>query len=68
MHNADLKERLRHLDHLTVAIDRLADGFGVTWQAAALRAVSLGLISIEELDEIKDLARQERAARILGAG
>lgn len=51
------------LDRITVMIDHLAREFDVPYRSAALRAVDLGIISQEQWDEIKSIARQEAMMR-----
>jgi len=51
------------LDRITVMIDHLAREFDVPYRSAALRAVGLGIISQEQWDEIKRIARQEAMMR-----
>jgi hypothetical protein len=60
--------RLQYLDRMTVIIDRLAQEFGVSWRTAALRAISLDLMTKQDLDDIADLARQERFMEALKNG
>ena len=51
------------LDRITVIIDHLAREFDVPYRSAALRAIGLGIISQEQWDEIKSIARQEAMMR-----
>lgn len=51
------------LDRITVMIYKLAEKFDVPYRSAALRAVGLGIISQEQWDEIKRIARQEAMMR-----
>lgn len=51
------------LDRITVMIDHLAREFDMPYRSAALRAVDLGIISQEQWDEIKSIARQEAMMR-----
>lgn len=53
------------LDRITVMIDHLAREFDVPYRSAALRAVGLGIISQEQWDEIKRIAREEAVFREL---
>lgn len=46
-------------------IGMLARSFDVTWQAAANRAVDLGLVTPQDLANIRALAREEHVARVL---
>lgn len=60
--------RHQELDRMTVTLDKLAEEFNVTWRTAALRAISLGLMTLQDLDDIQDLARQEKFERALKNG
>ena len=51
------------LDSIAVMIDHLAREFDVPYRSAALRAVGLGIISQDQWDEIKSIARQEAMMR-----
>jgi len=53
------------LDRITVMIDHLAREFDVPYRSAALRAVGLGIISQDQWDEIKRIAREEAVFREL---
>jgi hypothetical protein len=56
------EDRIKYLDQITVIIDQMASEFGVTWRTAALRAVSLNLITMQDLKDIQDLCVQEHVA------
>jgi hypothetical protein len=58
-------QRKRELDHMTVVVYQLAIEFGVSWRAAAHRAIGLDLMSWQDLEDIEQLAREERAWAIL---
>lgn len=55
--------RIHQLDVITVQIDQLAKEFHVSWRNAALRAVSLNLITMQDLHDIQNLALQEQVSR-----
>lgn len=61
-------QRLQELDRMTLVIDQMAQEFRVTWHAAALRALSLGLITRDDLDGIRALAKAEAVERVLREG
>jgi hypothetical protein len=56
----DLEKRIHELDRVTVAINICAEEFGVTWSASANRAVSLNLCTRKDIDDILELALQEK--------
>lgn len=55
-------QRLEELDRITVLIDHMAQLFGVSWRHASWRARDLNLVSQQDLDDIHDLAQQEKLA------
>ena len=59
------ESRIAELDRITVLIDKMAQVFGVNWWHAGRRAKDLELITQQDLDDIAELAKQERLARHL---
>ena len=59
------ESRIAELDRITVLIDKMAQVFGVNWWHASRRAKDIELVSQQDLDDIAELAKQERLARHL---